>query len=81
MKLSYKILPFFIFFIITASINTESIAQPPPPPPAGHGLANDNPPGGGAPIGDGMFLLIGLAGLYGGKKAYDLRKGVKSESQ
>jgi hypothetical protein len=79
MKLSYKILPFFVFFIIAASINTQSVAQPPPPPPAGHGLANDNPPGGGAPIGDGMFLLLGLAGMYGAKKLFDLRRQVNRE--
>jgi hypothetical protein len=79
MKLSYKILPFFVLFIIAASINTESIAQPPPPPPSGHSLTTDNPPGGGAPIGDGMFLLLGLAGLYGGSKLYSLRIDSKGE--
>jgi len=61
------------------------MAQPgngngPPIPPPNHGNAG-NAPGhaGGAPVGEGMLILIGLAGLYGGKKVYDMRKEVKSE--
>jgi hypothetical protein len=29
----------------------------------------------GAPVGSGTLLLLGLAGLYGGKKVYRVRKG------
>jgi len=71
---------FLIFVALTLliSIHTVSNAQP-PPPPNGHGLNNDQVPGGGSPIGEGMFLLFGLAGLYAGKKVYDLRKPLKVE--
>jgi hypothetical protein len=30
--------------------------------------------GAGAPVGSGTLLLLGLAGLYGGKKVYNMRK-------
>jgi len=32
--------------------------------------ATNNPVGPSAPIGEGVFILIGLAGLYGGKKSF-----------
>jgi len=64
------------------SIHTASTAQPggpPPPPGGGHGgIGNEPPPG--APVGEGVFLLIGLAGLYGSKKVYDLRKSLRTEN-
>ena len=69
MKTHFRILPAFILIALFISIHTVSFAQPPPPPPGGgHGQGGNQPPGAGAPIGDGMFLLIGLAGLYGGRK-------------
>ena len=68
-----------LLFVLTTT-GTVIFAQPPPPPPSqGHGLGSDNPPGSGAPIGDGKFLLLGLAGLYCAKKTYELRKESKSE--
>ena len=45
----------------------------PPDPPSSHG-ATGNQPGGGAPIGGGLFILLGLGAAYGGKKWYDHRK-------
>ena len=59
-----------IFFL---SISASGIAQPPPPPP---GVSNTqgNKAGGGAPIGGGLFILLGLAAAYGGRKIYNLRK-------
>jgi len=80
MKKQFRIFTAFITLVLFLSISTISIAQPPPPPPpgGGHGQGG-NQPAGGAPIGEGMFLLIGLAGLYGGKKVYDMRKALKSE--
>lgn len=80
MKNKFRILKAFITLALYLSINAVSVAQPPPPPPnGGHGLGSNSPPGAGAPIGDGVFLLVGLAGLYGGKKVFDLRKRLKSE--
>lgn len=67
-----------ILLSLLITSTTILFAQPPPPPPSeGHGLENDGPPGAGAPIGEGLFLLIGIAGLYAGKKLFDQRK--KSE--
>jgi len=42
-------------------------SQPPPPPPptSGHGIGKDQPAGGGAPIGEGIWMLITLAFSYG----------------
>jgi len=80
MKKHFWIYQTFITLGLLICIHTVSLAQPPPPPPSsGHGASGNAPPGGSAPIGEGMFLLIGLAGLYGGKKIYDLRQTVKSE--
>jgi hypothetical protein len=53
-------------------------AQNPPHPNSGGAPGSGNTvvggQQGGAPIGSGTFLLIGLAGLYAGKKAYKLKK-------
>ena len=55
-------------------------AQNPPHPNSGGGAPNSGTntvvggQQGGAPIGSGTVLLIGLAGLYAGKKAYKLKK-------
>lgn len=79
MKKYFKILKTFLALALLFSIHTVGFSQPPPPPPSiGHG-ATSNQPGAGAPIGEGMFMLIGLAGLYAGKKLYDLRKTINSE--
>jgi len=75
MNNNFRILISFITLVLLLNINLIGIAQPPPPPPGGeHGQGSNSPPGSGAgaPIGDGMFILLGLAGLYGGKKVYDL---------
>jgi hypothetical protein len=78
MKNHFRILAAFLTLTLLISVHTMSIAQPPPPPPpgGGHGLPGNQPSG--APVGEGVFLLIGLAGIYGGKKVYDLRKEAKS---
>ncbi len=53
-------------------------AQNPPHPNSGGAPGGTNTAvggqQGGAPIGSGTFLLIGLAGLYAGKKTYNLKK-------
>ena len=61
----------FIFFIVS----TVAFAQDPPPPPSGgHGSGSNQNPGGSAPIGSGVALLLSMAAMYGGKKVYDARK-------
>ena len=50
------------------------MAQVPPPPPAEHGLTGNKDPGGGAPIGSGIGILLSLGAAYGGKKIYKVWK-------
>ena len=57
-----------VFTLFTANVFSQ---DPPPPPTAGHG-ATGNQDGGGAPIGDGLLILLGLGAAYGGKKLYHL---------
>ena len=62
----------FIIAMLTLA-TTTMFAQAPPPPPPSHGQSG-NVPGGNAPIGGGLFILLGLGAAYGGKKLYNLRK-------
>lgn len=42
---------------------------PPPPPGGGHGQTTNQPPqGGNAPVGGGLFILIGLGAAWGAGK-------------
>ena len=43
---------------------------PPPPPGGGHGQGGNQNPGGGAPIGSGIAILLSLGAAWGGKKVY-----------
>ncbi len=54
------------------SISVPTMAQDAPPPPDAHGSSGNRDPG--APIGGGLFILLGLGAAYGGKKIYDMRK-------
>jgi len=64
--------------ISVASLSVNSQPQDPPPPPAdGHGQSTDQLPGGGAPLGTGIGILLALGGAYGAKKVYDIRKKTK----
>jgi hypothetical protein len=57
------------------SLSFTSIAQPPPPPNSGSNNDENalNGDGGGAPVGGGLFILLGLGAAYGGRKLYQLR--------
>ena len=80
MKKYFNILKISLVLTLLFSIHTVCLSQPPPPPPSlDHGGTTNSPAGSGAPIGDGMFFLIGLAGIYGSKKLYDLRKTLKTK--
>jgi len=65
MKKYLKTLVLSASFILFA-VNGFSQA-PPPPPGSGHGQSG-NQNGGSAPIGGGLFVLLGLGAAYGGKK-------------
>ncbi len=68
MKKTYKIL--LIALITVAFTSVDIFAQNPgPPPPPGHN-SEGNTPGGRAPIGGGLFILLGLGAVYGGVKGY-----------
>jgi len=69
-----------LIVIVFISLSIGSIAQPPPPPADPTGGGSNPPVGGGAPIGSGIGLLIGLAGIYGGGKyLYTTLKSDKEE--
>jgi len=60
-------------FIISLSFTTSELAAQVPPPPSGHGGTGNAPaddPGGGAPIGGGLGVLLALGAAYGGRKVY-----------
>ena len=71
MKTLKKIITTAIFvFAINA---LPLLADAPPPPPPGHSTTG-NVPGGGAPIGSGLVILLALGAGYGAKKAYNFKK-------
>ena len=63
-----------IIFIVTTVYSVE--AQPPPPPGGGSNTQSsklNGNGGGGAPIGSGLFILLGLGVAYGGRKLYKIK--------
>jgi hypothetical protein len=76
MKKHFRIFAAFLTFALLISIHTVSMAQPAPPPPnppgGGHGLPGDQPAG-GAPIGNGTYILLTLAAAYALRKVYVMR--------
>ena len=57
-------------------ITTASLMQaqgPPDPPGLGHGTGGDQPPGGNAPVGSGLVILLSLAAGYGAFNAWESR--------
>jgi hypothetical protein len=62
----------FVTAIIFAS-STFLLAQGPPNPPGDPSLQGP-PVGGSAPIGSGIGIMLMLAGGYGARKVYDMRK-------
>lgn len=67
----YKIL-FVSVIVLFFSIGL--MGQGPPNPPGDHGSSTDESAGGGAPIGGGTLVLLGLGALYAGKKVYEMTK-------
>ncbi|MCF8304688.1 MAG: hypothetical protein K9I94_15540 [Bacteroidales bacterium] len=62
----------FITLMLTFS-SANVMADGPAPPPPDHGTTG-NTSGTTAPIGGGLFILMGLGAAYGAKKLYDARK-------
>ena len=69
-----KLIKTFAILLFLGASYTFS-AQPPPPPggSSGGGGTQGEKLGGAAPIGGGLFLLLGLGAAYGGRKVYNLR--------
>ena len=79
MKNLIRISLLFIALTLSSQI-TVAQTQAAPPPPSDHGTSTDQTPGGGAPIGSGLFILLALGGIYGGVKVYKTRKKVTEVS-
>lgn len=60
-KLAIKTLMVFSFSLISLGLFAD-----PPGMPGGHGTDGDAPPGGGAPIGAGIGIMVALGAAYGG---------------
>ena len=58
-----------VFLILSLNLSAQ-----PDPPSSGHGQSGDQPNGGGAPIGGGLLILLGLGAGYGAKKLYRMGK-------
>ena len=67
MKTKIKLLTITLLITVATFITTNAKADDPPPPPPGHG-STGNVPGGGAPIGGGLFILLGMGSVYGAYK-------------
>jgi len=67
MKKVFKVLLLNIVMVLALLISNPVQADP-PGMPGGHGGSNDQPPGGGAPIGGGIGILLLLGAAYGSKK-------------
>lgn len=71
-KVISNILAYTLLICFTLIATTIFADQPPDPGTGGPGTGDI--PVGGSPIGGGLFFLLSLAIVYGGKKFIDLRK-------
>ena len=62
-----------IAFLISTSL-TILAQQPPSPPGESSNNSGNKLNGGGAPIGGGLFILLGLGAAYGSRKLYMMKK-------
>ena len=61
-----------ILVIVMLTLSTSQFFAQPPNPNSGNDPSggNNTVNGGGAPIGSGLFILLGLGAAYGGRKTY-----------
>ena len=57
-----------LMFVAVSDVMAVGPGEPPEDPGTG------TPIGGSAPIGGGIFILLGLAAIYGGRKVYQMNK-------
>lgn len=72
-NLKITIVGFFLVFALLF-FTYDVVAQTQAPPPPAHGNQSQTVPGGSAPVGGGLLLLIAMGSAYGLKKIYDSRK-------
>lgn len=65
-----------VTIMVIGALTEIGYCQPPPPPGGGHGSGNNEPPA-GAPIGEGLTILITLGAAYASKKIYNIRNEKK----
>lgn len=65
-----------LLLFLNGTLKAQTISPAPPLPPTAGGASGTNnvTAGGGAPVGGGLFILLGLGAAYGTKKVYDFRK-------
>jgi len=73
-----KTIKLIITGIFISVLSFGVMAQGPPDPPDGHGSDQDEEPGGNAPLSGGVYVLLGLGLVYGGKRIYELRKNIQT---
>jgi hypothetical protein len=74
MKKSLKVIAISIMIAGSTLFTTNVIADNPPLPPENHGSNGNSPPGGCAPVGGGLVLLVTLGLGYGARKVYKMRR-------
>ncbi|RLD90170.1 MAG: hypothetical protein DRJ09_05025 [Bacteroidetes bacterium] len=67
-----KKLKLIILFMLLFTFPFTIIASDPPDPGGSPGTAP--PLGGGAPVGSGMLILLGLGTIYGGRKLFQVKE-------
>lgn len=70
----YNLLIICIFQVFSIAAIGQMTA---PIDPGGEPTGSDPPLGGGAPVGGGTIVMLVMAAVYGGKKAFELRKNEK----
>jgi hypothetical protein len=58
-----------LVLVLTFALMSTVLMADPPNPNGGNGNGGGVLPGGGAPIGSGIALFVGLAAAYGAKKS------------
>ncbi len=64
-----KIIKFSLALLFTFG-SFVLLAQGPPPPPGDPHGGNNDIPGGGAPVGSGLAIILTLGAAYGVRKVY-----------
>lgn len=78
-KIFYRVSLVLLLSVVSTLFNHLHADPPPPPGGGGIGGGNNQSGGGAAPLDGGLILLIGLAGVYGTRKA--MGSGRKSDGR